>query len=38
MHDLIYVTVTIVFFLLMIAYVRGCERLGAGDARERERP
>ena len=27
MADLIYVALTIVFFLLALAYVRGCERL-----------
>ena len=28
MNDLIYVIGTIAFFALMIAYVRGCDRLG----------
>ena len=28
MHDAIYVAATIAFFALMLAYVRGCERLG----------
>jgi hypothetical protein len=28
MRDLMYVLGTVVFFLLMLAYVRGCERLG----------
>ena len=28
MIDLIYIVVTIAFFALMLAYVRGCERLG----------
>ncbi|MGH7619495.1 MAG: hypothetical protein ACREPM_19940 [Gemmatimonadaceae bacterium] len=33
MMDLIYVVGTIAFFALMLAYVRGCERLGrAGTA------
>jgi hypothetical protein len=35
MLDVIYIAVTVVFFAIMIAYVRGCERLGAaqgGDA------
>jgi hypothetical protein len=27
MADLIYVALTVVFFLLALAYVRGCERL-----------
>lgn len=30
MLDLIYVAVTIVFFALMLGYVRACERLGRG--------
>jgi len=30
MSDLIFVTLTIVFFLLALAYVRGCERLQSG--------
>jgi hypothetical protein len=36
MPDLFYVLGTIVFFAAMLAYVRGCERLGRGgdsDAR-----
>ena len=28
MLDLVYVAVTVAFFALMLAYVRGCERLG----------
>lgn len=28
MHDAIYAALTIGFFVLMLAYVRGCERLG----------
>jgi hypothetical protein len=28
MGDLAYVTITIVFFAAMLAYVRGCRRLG----------
>jgi hypothetical protein len=31
MLDLAYVAATVVFFLLLILYVRGCERLGADD-------
>ncbi|MBI4500549.1 MAG: hypothetical protein HY700_05250 [Gemmatimonadetes bacterium] len=39
MLDLVYVLVTVVFFRLMILYVRGCERLGRDDAgKEEERP
>ncbi|MFN8579449.1 MAG: hypothetical protein U0163_00520 [Gemmatimonadaceae bacterium] len=38
MTDLIYVLVTVVFFVLMLAYVSGCERLGRhatdGSAKE----
>jgi hypothetical protein len=36
MHDAIYVAATIAFFAHMLAYVRGCERLGreASGARE----
>jgi hypothetical protein len=37
MLDLIYIAVTLVFFGLMLAYVRGCERLGR-DAGGEERP
>ena len=36
MHDAIYVTVTIAFFGLMLAYVRGCERLGREASGEKE--
>lgn len=31
MADLVYIFVTIAFFGLMLAYVRGCERLGRGS-------
>jgi len=27
MHDLVFITLTIAFFLLALAYVRGCEKL-----------
>ena len=37
MLDVIYVLTTIAFFGLMLAYVRGCERLGE-DASGEERP
>lgn len=34
MHDLLYILGTIVFFLLMLAYIAGCASLGAvADAR-----
>ena len=36
MMDLIYVLVTVVFFVLMVAYARGCELLG-GDAEGEEK-
>jgi hypothetical protein len=38
MWDLLYVALTIVFFALMLAYVRGCERLGHDATGEEERP
>jgi hypothetical protein len=38
MLDLVFATVTLVFFGLMLAYVRGCERLGRGATGEGERP
>ena len=36
MQDLIFIALTIIFFLLCLAYVRGCEKLrgGGGDAHE----
>jgi hypothetical protein len=36
MYDAIYVTATIAFFALMLAYVRGCERLGREAFGEKE--
>jgi hypothetical protein len=36
--DLAYVLGTLAFFALMLAYVRGCERLGRGSAVESARP
>ncbi len=38
MGDLLYIALTIVFFALMLAYVRSCERLGQDAAGEEERP
>ena len=38
MRDVLYVLVTIAFFGLMLAYVRGCERLGKDGTGESERP
>jgi len=37
MTDLIYVLVTVVFYGLMIAYVRGCELLGGDGEGEEKR-
>lgn len=38
MLDLAYIALTVVFFALMIAYVRGCERLGREPTGEEQRP
>lgn len=38
MLDFVYIIVTLAFFGLMIAYVRGCERLGKDGTSEQERP
>jgi hypothetical protein len=35
--DIVYIVLTLVFFGLMLAYVRGCERLGREVTREEER-
>jgi len=35
--DLLYILLTVGFFALMLAYVRGCERLGREETGE-ERP
>ena len=37
MLDLLYVTGTVVFFALMLAYIRGCEALGHDTDRENHR-
>jgi hypothetical protein len=37
MLDVVYIAVTLAFFGLMLAYVKGCERLGK-DATGAERP
>jgi hypothetical protein len=37
MIDLIYVSVTVVFFVLMLLYVRACERLGRDTTDSTER-
>jgi hypothetical protein len=33
MLDLIFIALTVIFFLLALAYVRGCEKLGRGEIR-----
>jgi len=38
MLDIVYVLATLAFFGLMIAYVRGCERLGSEATGEEDRP
>ena len=34
MLDLVYILLTVAFFGLMLAYVRGCERLGRDETGE----
>jgi hypothetical protein len=38
MRDVIYILVTMVFFLVMHIYVEWCKRLGKGSAGEADRP
>jgi hypothetical protein len=38
MLDAVYILVTLAFFALMLAYVRGCEKLGEDGAGEEDRP
>jgi hypothetical protein len=38
MLDVVYALVTLAFFALMLAYVRGCERLGDEGTGEEDRP
>jgi hypothetical protein len=38
MLDLLYALATVVFFLMMLAYVRGCHRLGNPETEEERRP
>jgi len=38
MLDLLYVALTVGFFALMLAYVRGCARLGREPGAQDERP
>ena len=35
MIDIAYVLLTVAFFAVMVAYVRGCERLGKDDPEDR---
>jgi hypothetical protein len=35
--DFVYIVITVAFFALMLAYVRGCERLGREETGE-DRP
>lgn len=37
MGDLFYIALTVVFFALMLAYIRGCDRLGREAPGEEER-
>ena len=38
MRDVAYIALTVAFFALMFAYVRGCEQLGREPTDEEERP
>jgi hypothetical protein len=38
MLDIAYIALTVVFFALMLAYVRACERLGHRQEREERTP
>jgi hypothetical protein len=38
MLDVVYILATVVFFGLMVAYVRGCERLGKDGTGAEDRP
>ncbi len=38
MLDILYILITLAFFGLMLAYVRGCEHLGRDGTDEQERP
>jgi hypothetical protein len=37
MLDVVYILVTLAFFALMLAYVRGCEKLGEDGTGEEDR-
>jgi hypothetical protein len=38
MLDIAYIALTVTFFALLLAYVRGCERLGHRQEREERAP
>ena len=38
MLDIAYIALTLAFFALLLAYVRGCERLGRRQEREERAP
>jgi len=38
MLDIVYIALTLAFFGLMLAYVRGCKRLGREATHEEDRP
>lgn len=38
MRDVLYVLATIGFFLLMLAYIRGCQHLASDDSTEDPKP
>jgi hypothetical protein len=38
MQDVIYILVTVVFFMVMHIYVEWCKRLGKGGTGEEDRP
>ena len=38
MLDIAYIVLTLAFFALLLAYVRGCERLGQRQEREERAP
>jgi hypothetical protein len=38
MADVAYILITLAFYGLMVAYVRGCERLGHEAGRDEDRP
>jgi hypothetical protein len=38
MLDVVYVVITLGFFAIMLAYIRGCEVLGREDTNKEDRP